>query len=99
MHELKPWLDSIALNAPYSNVMIIGTHTYNISKNDIDFLLQQARLVGDMYGNKPGIVVLLPFDTDHHSGSISHLHEIIYESAFNYPFIQKGTKIMRVESD
>ena len=93
VHELKPWLDTIAHKAPYSSVMIIGTHTNHIPEHQIDFLLQQARLVGATYGNKPEIVTLLPFGMEDHSRNICHLQELIYESALNYPFLQKGMEI------
>ena len=94
VHELKPWLDSIAHHAPYSCVIIIGIHNMDEtvkSQDDIDILLQQAKMVGATYKNKPEIVALLPFAIKNHPKDVLCLQELVYDHVLNYPFLQKGT--------
>ena len=88
VHEVKHWLENIAHQAPYSSVMIIGTHMGKISNQDYcngEFLLQQAKIVAAVYENKVETIGLFQIGFQHHLQTVTQLLENIHSYAVNYP--------------
>uniref|UniRef100_A0A1X7V539 Roc domain-containing protein n=1 Tax=Amphimedon queenslandica TaxID=400682 RepID=A0A1X7V539_AMPQE len=55
IQELKPWLDNIALRAPRSCVLIVGTHLDSVEEGDrpeVDRLLEKVAKLAQTYQNK-----------------------------------------------
>ena len=92
VHQLKDWLDSIARQAPYSAMMIIGTHQEEIPHQTVDHLLQQAKKLFASY-DKLEAVGMLPVDLVKYPGNMPYLQDTIYNYAINYLFLQIGTSV------
>ena len=88
IHEVKVWLESITHEAPYSSVMVIGTHKDEMSHEDYhngDFLLQQAKMVAAVYENKLESIGLFQIELKR---SATQLLDNIHSYAVNYPLLQ-----------
>ena len=92
VHNVKAWLESITHKAPYSSVMVIGTHVDEIiSRQDIsngDFLLQQAKMVASVYENILETIGFLQIGLQHHQDAVSQLEDNIHSHAVNYSLRQ-----------
>ena len=96
VEELKPWLNNIALRAPRSCVIIIGTHLDEVpeeQRGEIDALLHRVGSLATTYNNKLQIVEVLPVGLKNHIENIGLLKEAIYHHAAGYKN-QAGQLIM-----
>ena len=87
VEELKPWLNNIALRAPRSCVIIIGTHLDEIpdeERGEIDALLKRVGNLAASYNDKLQIVEVLPVGLKNRIEHIGLLKEAIYNHAANY---------------
>ena len=87
VEELRPWLNSIALRAPRSCVIIIGTHLDEVpdeERGEIDALLHRVGTLAASYNNKLQIVEVLPVGLKNRIENIGLLKEAIYNHAANY---------------
>ena len=85
--ELRPWLNNIALRAPRSCVIIIGTHLDQVpdeERGEIDALLHRVGTLAASYNNKLQIVEVLPVGLKTRIENIVLLKEAIYNHAANY---------------
>ena len=82
VNELEPWLNNIALRAPYSTVIIVGTHLDRVADHDksaLDKLLcQVAILAGNYRLNVPEVMAVALMNR---LQNISELREAIYSHA------------------
>ena len=87
VEELRPWLNNIALRAPRSCVIIIGTHLDEVpdkERGEIDALLQRVGNLAASYNNKLQIVEVIPVGLKNRIEHIGLLKEAIYNHAANY---------------
>ena len=87
VEELKPWLNNIALRAPRSCVIIIGTHLDEVpdeKRGEIDALLHRVGTLAASYNNKLQIMEVLPVGLKNRIENIGLLKEAIYNHAANY---------------
>ena len=87
VEELRPWLNNIALRAPRSCVIIIGTHLDEIpdeERREIDALLKRVGTLAASYNDKLQIVEVLPVGLKNRIENIGLLKEAIYNHAANY---------------
>ena len=87
VQELKPWLNNIALRAPRSCVIIIGTHLDEVSeegREEIDALLQHVGVLAESYASKLQIVEMMPVGLKNRIENVGLLKEAIYNHAANY---------------
>jgi len=87
VRELKPWLNNIALRAPRSCVIIIGTHLDEVpeeKREEIDALLQRVGVLAESYSNKLQIVEVMPVGLKNRIENVALLKEAIYNHAANY---------------
>ena len=87
IEELRPWLDNLALRAPRSCVIIIGTHLDEIldeDRGEIDELLQRVGTLAVSYNHRLQIVEVLPVGLKNRIEHIGLLKEAIYNHAANY---------------
>ncbi len=87
VQELKPWLNNIALRAPHSCVIIIGTHLDEVAeekREEIDALLQRVGVLAESYSNKLQIVEVMPVGLKNRIENVKLLEEAIYNHAANY---------------
>lgn len=87
VQELKPWLNNIALRAPRSCVIIIGTHLDEVpeeKREEIDLLLHRVGNLAESYHNKLQIVEVMPVGLKNRIENIGLLKEAIYNHAANY---------------
>ena len=85
--ELKPWLNNIALRAPRSCVIIVGTHLDEVpeeEREEIDALLHKVGRLAESYNNKLGIVEVMPVGLKNRIENISLLKEAIYNHVASY---------------
>ena len=97
VHELKPWLKSIAQLAPHSGIIIIGTHLDKVPQHerlDVGLLLQQAEMATAAFGSKLKTVALLSADLTHIPGNLPNIQDAILQYAVNYPVLQQGKHIV-----
>ena len=98
VEELRPWLNNIALRAPRSCVIIIGTHLDEVpdeEREKIDALLHRVGELAATYNNKLQIVEVLPVGLKNHIENIGLLKEAIYNHASNYKN-RTGKKFLQV---
>ena len=93
VHDVKVCLESITYKAPYSSVMIIGTHNMTVrSHQDYcngDFLLQQAKMVASSYEHRLETIGFFQIGLKHRLEAVSdQLMNNIYSYAVNYPLLQ-----------
>ena len=87
VEELRPWLNNIALCAPRSCVIIIGTHLDEVpdeERGEIDALLHRVDTLAASYNNKLQIVEVLRVGLKNRIENIGLLKEAIYNHAANY---------------
>ena len=87
VEELRPWLNNIALRAPRSCVIIIGTHLDEVQddkRGEIDTLLYRVGTLAASYNNKLQIVEVLPVGLKNRIENIGLLKEAIYNHAAGY---------------
>ena len=87
VEELRPWLNNIALRAPRSCVIIIGTHLDKVpdeERGEIDALLHHVGSLAASYNNKLQIMEILPTGLKNRIENIGLLKEAIYNHAANY---------------
>ena len=87
VQELKPWLNNIALRAPRSCVIIVGTHLDEVAddeRGEIAKLLQKVRDVASSYARNLQIVEVIPVGLSNRIENIGLLKEAIYNHAANY---------------
>ena len=88
VQELKPWLNNIALRAPRSCVIIIGTHLDEVvdeeEREEVDVLLHKVGILAESYNNKLQIVEVMPVGLKNRIENIGLLKEAIYNHAANY---------------
>ena len=87
VYELKPWLNNIALRAPNSLVIIVGTHLDQVSDEEranVDSTLQCAGQIVGSYSNKLNIAEIMPVGLTGRIENIGLLKEAIYNHAANY---------------
>ena len=87
VEELRPWLNNIALRAPRSCVIIIGTHLDEVQddmREEIDALLHRVGTLAAFYNNKLQIVEVLPVGLKNRIENIDLLKEVIYNHAAGY---------------
>jgi serine/threonine protein kinase/GTPase SAR1 family protein len=87
VRELKPWLNNIALRAPRSCVIIIGTHLDEVpdeKREQIDQLLNRVGALAETYNQKLSVVEVMPVGLKNRIENIGLLKEAIYNHAANY---------------
>ena len=88
VEELRPWLNNIALHAPRSCVIIVGTHLDEIpddKRGETDALLHCVGQLAASYNNKKlQIVEVIPVGLKNRNENIPQLKEAIYNNAANY---------------
>ena len=96
VQELKPWLNNIALHAPHSLVIIVGTHLdefANKERGEVDVLVHKVQQLSLGFRNKLQIKAVVPVGLMHCLKNIGHLKDTIYEHVANYK-TRKGQIIM-----
>ena len=87
VQELKPWLNNLALRAPNSLVIIVGTHLDEVSDEErveTDLILQSTGTLACAYTNKLRIAEILPVGLKGRITNIELLKDVIYNHAANY---------------
>ena len=88
VQELKPWLNNIALRAPRSGVIIVGTHLDEVTddeREEVDELLQKVGdIVTNSYSKDLQVVEIIPVGLKNRIENISVLKEAIYNHVANY---------------
>lgn len=87
VEELKPWLNNIALQAPHSCVIIVGTHLDEISaeeRGEVDVLMHHVDTIAASYKNELQTVDIIPVGLKNSIENIGILKEAIYGHAANY---------------
>ena len=88
VHELTPWLNNIALRAPKSVVLIVGTHLDEIQTTErtekADRVLEKAADIASKFVNKLQIVQVLAVGLDDTLEGVAGLKECIYRCAAEY---------------
>ena len=87
VEELRPWLNNIALRAPRSCVIIVGTHLDEVQddkRGEIDALLHRVGTLAASYNNKLQIVEVLPVGLKNRIENIGLLKEAIYNHTAGY---------------
>ena len=96
VQELRPWLSNIALRAPNSLVIIVGTHLDEVNdeeRTEVDQILQSAGALASSYTNKLKIAEILPVGLTGRIENIGLLKDAIYTHAANYT-TRRGQIIM-----
>ena len=83
VRELEPWLNNIALRAPHSCVLIVGTHLDQVKETDrpdVDRLLCQ---IGKIANDYPRLCIaeVMPVGLKNRLENINRLREAIYKCA------------------
>ena len=87
IQELKPWLDNIALRAPRSCVLIVGTHLDCVEEGDrpeVDRLLGMVADLAQTYQNRLVVPEVLAVGLMNRLENIGTLREAIYNQATEY---------------
>ena len=87
IQELKPWLNNIALRAPKSCIIIVGTHLDEVKDDERDDVFKLLNRVGELataYGNQLNIVEIMPVGLKNRLEHIGTLKDAIYNHAANY---------------
>ena len=96
VQELKPWLNNIALHAPHSLVIVVGTHLDEFSdeeRGEVDVLVHKVDQLSQGFRNKLQIKAVVTVGLMRRLENIGQLKETIYEHVANYRS-KKGEKIM-----
>ena len=84
IEELKPWLNSLAQQAPHSRVVIVGTHLDEIAqqqRRQIDALINSVKVVSESYAQKLKVVEVVPVGLKVRPENIKKLKQAIYSHA------------------
>ena len=95
VQELRPWLNNIALRAPKSCIIIVGTHLDEVKDEDRDDVYKLLQTVGELaheYNNHLNIVEIMPVGLKNRLEHIGILKDAIYNHAANYK--HRGQPIM-----
>ena len=95
VQELRPWLNNIALRAPKSCIIIVGTHLDEVKDEDRDDVYKLLQKVSDLaqgYHNQLEIVEIMPVGLKNRLEHIGTLKDAIYNHAANYK--HRGQPIM-----
>ena len=87
VQELKPWLNNIALRAPHSLVIIVGTHLDEFSdkeRGEVDVLVHKVDQLSQGFRNKLQIKAVVTVGLMRRLENIGQLKETIYEHVANY---------------
>jgi serine/threonine protein kinase/Leucine-rich repeat (LRR) protein len=87
VEELKPWLNNIALQAPHSCVIIVGTHLDEIpakERGEIDVLMHHIDTTVTSYKNELQTVDVISVGLTNSIENVGLLKETIYDRAANY---------------
>ena len=93
--ELKPWLNNIALRAPKSCIIIVGTHLDEVKDDERDEVFKLLQKVGELaaeYSQQLQIVEIMPVGLKNRLEHIGTLKDAIYNHAANYK--HRGQTIM-----
>ena len=96
VQELKPWLNNIALRAPQSLVIIVGTHLDEFAdeeRGEVDVLVRKVEQLSHGFRNKLQIKAVVTVGLMHRLENIGYLKDTIYEHVANYK-TRKGQIIM-----
>ena len=96
VQELKPWLNNIALRAPRSCVIIVGTHLDEITddeREEVDKLLHKVESIASSYSRNLQVVEVIPVGLKNRIKNVGILKEAIYKHATNYK-TREGQLIM-----
>ena len=89
VQELKPWLNNIALRAPKSCIIIVGTHLDEVKqeeRGDVHRLLEMASDLAKDYNKQLEIVEIIPVGLQNRLEHIGKLKDAIYNHAANYRY-------------
>ena len=95
VQELRPWLNNIALRAPKSCIIIVGTHLDEVKDEDRDDVYKLLQKVSDLaqgYHNQLKVVEIMPVGLKNRLEHIGTLKDAIYNHAANYK--HRGWSIM-----
>ncbi len=87
VNELKPWLNNIALRAPRSRIIIVGTHLDEVLDEErvqVDKVLQKVADLADTYRHKVEVMEVIPVGLKYRVENIGILKEAIYDHAEKY---------------
>ena len=87
VEELKPWLNNLALRAPHSCVLIVGTYLDEIpaeEREEVDVLMHHVDTIAASYKNELQTVDIIPVGLKNSIENIDILKEAIYRHAANY---------------
>ena len=96
VQELKPWLNNIAMRAPNSLVIIVGTHLDEVSEDEraeVDETLQNAGNLASRFTHKLKIPQILPVGLTGRIENIGLLKDAIYNHSAEYTH-RRGQPIM-----
>ena len=97
VQELRPWLNNIALRAPRSRIIIVGSHLDEIpddKRGSLDRLLQKVQELAHEYTSKLDIVEIIPVGLKNRIENIGILKEAVYNQAATYKAPRGGQLIM-----
>ena len=89
IQELRPWLNNIALRAPKSCIIIVGTHLDEVKDNERDEVFKLLNKVGELasaYSSQLNIVEIMPVGLKNRLEHIDTLKHAIYNHAANYKY-------------
>ena len=97
VQELKPWLNNIALRAPKSCIIIVGTHLDEVREDErkrgtVERLQEMACNIVKEYNEQLNIVEIIPVALENQWENVTRLKNAIYNHAANYQY--KGHPIM-----
>ena len=96
--ELTPWLNNIALRAPMSPVLIVGTHLDEIpdheKKETVDSLLHQTTELVAAFHTKLKITKMFAVGLKNHLLGVREFKDAIYQCAAEYTVGTTGKGIM-----
>ncbi len=87
VQELKPWLNNIALRAPHSRIIIVGTHLDEVQDGDrvyIDKILQKVADLAVTYRHKIEVMEVIPVGLKNRLKNVGVLKQAIYNHAEKY---------------
>ena len=96
VQELKPWLNNIALRAPHSCIIIIGTHLDEVpedKREEINILLNRVGILAETYQTRLQIVEVMPVGLKNRIENVGILKDAIYNHTANYK-TREGQQIM-----
>ena len=95
VQELRPWLNNIALRAPKSCIIIVGTHLDKVKDDERDEVFKLLNKVGELasaYSAQLNIAEIIPVGLKNRLEHIGTLKNAIYNHAADYK--HRGQPIM-----